>query len=140
MWPLGSATTLRPLAARRTGTMTIVSSPLTTTPPAENSRLRGSRRSSVDIPPEGDRVVDRQSPAALRDHPGALERGQETAGRLAAPAGGPCPVRPGGGQQDVAVAGALGAGLVDELGDHGGHAALHRLEALAGEALVGRAQ
>src|SRR4051812_6496595 len=140
-WPFGSATTLRPSAARRTGTMTMVSSPRTTTPPAENSRLRGSRRLvSVDIAPQRDRVVDGEPSAALGDHAGALERGEKTAGRLPAGARQLRQVGLGGGDEDVGVGRALGARLVDELAEHGRHAALHRLEALAGEALVGRAQ
>src|SRR4051794_41030446 len=135
MWPLGSATTCLPLAARRTGTMTMVSSPRTTTPPAENSRLRGGRRAaagSVDIPPERHRVVDRQAPATLGDDARALERGQEAAGRLAAGPGELGDVGLGRGDEDVALRGALLPGLLDELGDHRGHAALDGLEALAG--------
>src|SRR4051794_14392948 len=107
MWPLGSATTARPLAARRTGTMTIVSSPRTTTPPAENSRLRaGVRRRrpvSVDIAAQRDRVVDGQPPAALGDHAGPLERRQEAAGRLPAGARELGDVRLRGGDQHVAL-------------------------------------
>src|SRR5439155_26077951 len=141
MWPLGSATTGRPLAARRTGMITIVSSPRTTTPPAENSRLRGARRGgSVDIPAQGHRIVDREPSAALGDHPGALEGGQEAARRLPARAGELGDVGLGRRDQHVALVGPLGARLLDELAEHGGDAALDGLEALAGQALVGRAQ
>src|SRR3954452_18715878 len=139
MWPLGRATTARPFAARRTGTITIVSSPRTTTPPAENSRLRRPP-ASVDIKPESDRVVDGQEVSPLRDDAGALEGGQEAAGRLAAGARELGHVGLGGGEQDVALARALRSGLVHELGDDGRHPALHGLEALAREALVGGAQ
>src|SRR5881397_1030003 len=107
MWPLGSATTARPLAARRTGTMTIVSSPRTTTPPAENSRLGGGRRpASVDIAAQGHGIVDREPSAALGDDAGAFQRGQEAACRLAAGAGELGDVGLGRGDQDVALFGA----------------------------------
>src|SRR5213079_1027997 len=141
-WPLGSATTLRPSAARRTGTITMVSSPRTTTPPAENSRLRGGRRrpASIDISAQRHGIVDGEPPAPLGDDPGALERGEEAAGRLAARARELGQVGLGGGDEHVAVSRALGARLLDELAEHGGDAALHRLEALAGQALVGGAQ
>src|SRR4051794_13056942 len=140
-WPFGSATTLRPSAARRTGTMTMVSSPRTTTPPAENSRLRGSRRLvSIDIAPQRNRVVDGEPSATLGDDAGALERGEEAAGRLAAGAGELGEVGLRGGDEDVGIGRALGPRLVDELAEHGRHAALHRLEALAGQPLVGGAQ
>ena len=76
----------------------------------------------------------------MGDHAGALERGEEAAGGLAAGAGELGQVGLGGGDEHVAVSRALGARLLDELAEHGGDAALHGLEALAGQALVGGAQ
>ena len=57
-WPLGSPTTRRPSAARLTGTITIISSPRTTTPPAENSSA--SLRRLIDVSLQPVRVVDGQ--------------------------------------------------------------------------------
>src|SRR4051812_42219131 len=142
-WPFGRATTLRPSAARRTGTMTIVSSPRTTTPPAENSRLLPWEPCfawSVDITAQRDGVVDREPAAPLGDHPGALEGGEEAAGRLAAGARQLGEVGLRGGDEHVGLGASLGARLVDELAEHGRDPALHGLEALAREPLVGRAQ
>src|SRR4051812_37760186 len=140
-WPLGSATTRRPSAARRTGTITMVSSPRTTTPPAENSRSpAGRRRLSIDIPAERHRVVDGEPAAALRDDAGALEGRQEAAGRLPAGARELGEVGLGGRDEHVGGAGALGLDLLDELAEDGRHAALDGLEALAREALIGRPQ
>src|SRR2546423_9643749 len=117
MWPLGNATTARPSAARRTGVMTIVSSPRTTTPPAENSRLRAALRrpASIDIAPQRHRVVDGQPSASLGDHAGALERGEKAARGLAAGGRELGQGGPGGRDQDVAVAGAPGPGPVHGL-------------------------
>ena len=84
--------------------------------------------------------MDGQPAAALGDHAGALEHGQEAAGRLARGARELGDVGLGGGHEHVALAGALGARLLDELAEHGGHAALDGLEGLAREALVGLAQ
>src|SRR3954454_1382243 len=135
--PLGSARTWRPDAVRRVGTMTIVSSPRTTTPPAECSRSRRRRPSSVDIPLQGDGVVHREPTAALGDDARALQGGEEPAGRLPARTRQLGQVGLRGGDEHVALAGALVLGDLDELLEDGGDPALDRLEALAGEALVG---
>src|SRR5919107_168508 len=114
-WPFGSASTLLPSAARRVGTMTMQRPSRTTTPPAENSESGvDGMRPSEDVAVERVRVVDRDSPAALGDDPGPLEH--------------------------VALTGALGAGLVDELAEDDRDAALDGLERLAAQALVGLAQ
>src|SRR3954465_14170100 len=137
MCPFGNATTRRPSAARRTGTITMVSSPRTTTPPAEDSRSpAGRRRWSIEIPAERHRVVDGEPAAALRDDAGALERRQEAAGRLPAGARELGEGRGGCRDERVGGAGALGLDLLGELAEDGRHAALDGLEALARESLV----
>src|SRR5215207_843837 len=103
---------------RPAGVITSTSSPRTTTPPNDRSR-------SVDIAAQRRRVVDGQPPAPLADHPGPLEHGEEAAGRLARRAGELRQVGLRGGHEDVAgPALALGPRLLDELVEHGGHAAL----------------
>ena len=84
--------------------------------------------------------MDGQPAAALGDDAGALEHGEEAAGRLARGAGELGDVGLGGHDEHVALAGALGLRLVDELAEHLGDAALDGLEGLAGEPLVGLAQ
>src|SRR5215207_5996959 len=124
--PLGSPST----RWRPRGTITITSSPRTTTPPYDVSR-------SVDIALERRRVVHRQPPPPLRDHARPLEHGEEAAGRLARRAGELGQVGLRRGDLHVAGAGTLGLRLLDELPEHCCDAALHRLERLPGEALVG---
>src|SRR3954468_23260762 len=128
-WPLGRASVRRPSGPGLRGTIATISSPRTTTPPAETSRLE-------DIPLQRARVVHGQLAAALRDDPRALERGQEARGRLAGGAGELGDLRLCGGDQDVGVGGALALGVADELRQDGRDAALHGLEGLAGEAVV----
>src|SRR5215218_1293436 len=141
-WPFGSASTLLPSAARRVGTMTMQRPSRTTTPPAENSESAPvGTGASVDVALEGVRVVDGDPPAALRDDPGALEDRQEAAGRLTRRAGELGDVGLRDLDQHVPLTGAaLRARLLDELAEHDGDAALHRLERLAREAFVGLAQ
>src|ERR671914_374836 len=111
--PFGSPVTRRLPA----GVITSSSLPRTTTPPYEVS-------SSVDIALQRVWLVDGQPPAALGDDAGALEHREETAGRLARGAGQLGEVGLGGDDGHVALAGALGARLVDELREDGGGAAL----------------
>src|ERR671938_205265 len=86
-WPLGSASTRLPSAARRVGTITTQRPSRTTTPPAENSDSApvGIARApaSEDVALQRLRVVDGEAPAALGDDPRALEHGEEPAGGLA---------------------------------------------------------
>src|ERR1019366_5160253 len=106
-WPLGKASTREPSAWRRLGTITTTWSSRTTTPPAENSRAceprggRVGRDDLEDILLERVRVMDDQAPAALGDHPGPLEHGEEAAGRLARGARELGEVRLGGRDQHV---------------------------------------
>src|SRR5829696_6802064 len=136
MPPLGSAVIRR----RPTGVITSTSSPRTATPPYEVSVTFARPRRSVDIALEGGGIVDGQPAASLRDHPGALEHGEEAAGRLGRGAGELRELRLRRGEEDIALAGALGPCLLDELGEHGGDAALDGLERLPSEPLVGGAQ
>src|SRR5271154_4470582 len=108
-WPLGSASTREPSAARRVGTITATSPSRTTTPPAENSRERSTGRRLPacprlapwprlapflgleerleDILLQRLGVVHDQTPAALGDHPCALEHREKAACGLARGAG-----------------------------------------------------
>src|ERR687886_488035 len=98
-WPLGSASTRLPSAARRVGTITTQRPSRTTTPPAENSESRplgiGVRRCSAGAP--------------RRLAGGAGELGDPGLRDL---------------ELDVARSGALGLGLLDELDQHPRDAAL----------------
>src|SRR5215211_4781157 len=117
-WPLGSASTRLPSAARRVGTMTMQRPSRTTTPPAENSDSGADgMRPSEDVAVERGGVVDGDPPAALGDDPGALEHGEEAARRLARGAGELGDVGLGDLDEHVAFAGALGARLADELAE-----------------------
>src|ERR687895_384369 len=80
-WPLGSARTFLPPAARRTGTIAATAPSRTRTPPALTSA--GLRAASVDVALEGRGVVDGQAPPSLADDPGALEHREEAAPGLA---------------------------------------------------------
>ena len=98
-------------------------------------RRRRSPRGSVDIALQRRRVVDRQPPAALGDHAGALEHGEEAARPTRARSRRACARSACVAViEHVALARALGARLLDELGEHGGDAALHGLEGLAARA------
>ena len=151
-WPFGSASTREPSAARRVGTITTTSSPRTTTPPAENSRACAIG----PLPPVGVRslvgllrrhiacsacgIVDDEAPAALGDHPGALEHGEEAAGGLARGAGELREVGLRGRHEHVRRVLRPRRSLLDQLAEHDRDAALHRLKGLAREPLVGLAQ
>src|ERR687893_488683 len=84
-WPLGRARTFFPSGDLRWGTITTTSSSRTTTPPAENSRsVRCLATGGLeDVALQRVRVVDGDLAPALAHHPGALEHGEEAAGRLA---------------------------------------------------------
>src|SRR4051794_12537370 len=137
-WPFGRARTLLPSAARRVGTITMQRPSRTTTPPAENSDAFDGI--SVDVAAERVRVVDGDPAAALRDDARALEDGEEAARRLARGARELGDVGLRDPHEDVARAGALRPRLVDELSEDDRDAALHGLERLAAQALVGVAE
>src|SRR4051812_21595461 len=118
-WPLGSASTREPSAARRVGTITMQLSPRTTTPPAETSESgRAATRPSEDVALERFRVVDSPAAAARGDDPGPLEVREEAAGRLARGARELGDLRLGDLQDHVARPGALAPGLLDEPQQH----------------------
>src|SRR3954453_16764094 len=77
-WPFGSANVRWPSGPGLRGTMTTVSSPRTTTPPAEISEFF-----LEDIPLELRGVIHGELAAPLRDDAGALEVRQDARGRLA---------------------------------------------------------
>src|SRR3954447_8475315 len=115
-WPFGRARTLLPSAARRVGTITMHSPSRTTTPPAENSDSApvGISRPLEDVALERLGIVDDDPPAALGDDGGALEDGEEAAGGLARGAGELGDLGLRDLELDVARAGALVLGLLDE--------------------------
>jgi hypothetical protein len=84
--------------------------------------------------------VDGQPAAALGDDPGALQHRQEAAGGLARGTGQLRQFGLRGGHEHVRGPPAGGDLLFDQLAEHHRHAALHRLEGLARETLVGLAQ
>src|SRR3954447_13976690 len=140
-WPLGSASTLRPSAARRVGTMTMQRPSRTTTPPAENSESAPvGTAPSVDVALQRIGIVDRDPPAPLREDPGPFEHRQEAARRFARGAGELGDLGLGGLDQHVALGRPLGLRLADELEQHHRDAALDGLERLPAQALVGLPQ
>src|SRR5579884_1856519 len=134
-WPFGRPSTRLPRASRLTGTITATSSPRTTTPPAENSVSL-----LIDVALQGLCVVHDEPTALLGDDAGAFEHGQEAARRLARGARELGEVSLGGDDQHVAPRRALLPRRLHELPQHRRDPALHRLEGLAREALVGLTQ
>ena len=84
-------------------------------------------------------VVHHQAAASLGDHAGALEHRQKAARRLAGRSRQLGEVGLSGRDQHVPLL-AVGKLLRDELAKHHRHPALHGLEGLGGEPLVGRSQ
>src|ERR1035437_4417879 len=107
-----------------------------TTPPAEKS----VRSLLIDVALQGRGVVHRQPAAALGDYSSALEYGEEPAGGFPRRAGQLRKLCLGGDDHHVAVEHSLRASGLDQLREHLRHPALHGLERLSREALIGLAQ
>src|SRR5437764_14868369 len=118
-WPFGRPRTRSPAADRLTGTTTATSPPRSTTPPAEKS---------VDVSLERFGLMDDQLAAALGDDPRTLQYRQEAARGFPRRARELRQLGLSGGDQYVAVTGALGARGLDQLREHGRDAALDRPE------------